>query len=534
MTALPLARRGLLALPACAALPRFAIAQGDTRPAITIAVQKIANTNTLEIAREASNAGTRHYGLYGEPLIGTDWTGDLSLQPGLAESWRIIDDRIAEITLRRGVRFHNGELLTADDVAFSLGAERLFGIGEPPAGNARAADPRSVPAEVRASARATFPGLEPVEVLDAQRLRIRVAAPDPVLALRLSHRAGVITSRHAFREAESWLAYARRPIGTGPYRVAGFRPDSMLELEAFDDYWGGRPPLRRIRFVEVPEPAARLAGLFSGEFDFACDVNPDQIAEVERDPRLEIAGGRIQNHRLLMLDKHAPALRDPRVRQAMALAVDRQAIIDALWAGRTAIAPGLQFESFGSIFIAEHRTPGFDREAARRLLREAGYAGEPIPYRISNNYYTAQIATAQILTEMWRAVGLNVQMLMVESNAQMRLQPRAVNDLSNTAFFPDPVSSLPLAFAPDGSQPREGYWRNEEAFAQLAVLQSAAGPAARRAAFARLLHILEWQDPAYILLHQTANFIGKKRAYRWRPSQSFVMDFRAANWGDRT
>src|SRR5215813_1501303 len=123
-----ISRRSALAAAGAFVVPRVAIAQADQRPTITVAVQKIANSNTLDIAREGSNVGTRHYNLYGEPLIDTDWTGDLATRPGLAESWRVIDERIVELTLRSGVRFHNGDPLTPEDVAYSLG-ERLFGEG---------------------------------------------------------------------------------------------------------------------------------------------------------------------------------------------------------------------------------------------------------------------------------------------------------------------------------------------------------------------------------------------------------------------
>src|SRR5215470_16800744 len=113
-------RRAVLASAGAFIVPRIALAQADQRPTITVAVQKIANSNTLDIAREGSNVGTRHYNLYAEPLIETDWTGDLSTRPGLAESWRVIDERIVELTLRGGVRFHNGDPLTPEDVAYSL------------------------------------------------------------------------------------------------------------------------------------------------------------------------------------------------------------------------------------------------------------------------------------------------------------------------------------------------------------------------------------------------------------------------------
>ena len=125
-------RRHLLAAPALAVLPRFAIAQSDQRPAITIAVQKIVNSNTLEVLREQSNVGERvFFTSLWEGLISRNWLGNLESRPGLATEWRRIDDKTVELSLRRGVRFHNGDEMTAEDVAFSFGAERMFGTGTP-------------------------------------------------------------------------------------------------------------------------------------------------------------------------------------------------------------------------------------------------------------------------------------------------------------------------------------------------------------------------------------------------------------------
>src|ERR1700761_9247221 len=123
------ALRGAALAASAGVLPRVAIAQADTRPEITIAVQAIATSNTLDIVNEASNVATRHFNLYGEMLIDTDWTGDLSLRPGLAESGTRIGDRTMEFKLRPGVKFHNGDELTADDVVFTF-TERLFGTAQ--------------------------------------------------------------------------------------------------------------------------------------------------------------------------------------------------------------------------------------------------------------------------------------------------------------------------------------------------------------------------------------------------------------------
>ncbi len=119
-------RRHFLALPA-AALAAPAVARAETRPQVTVAVQNISTSNTLEMAREQSNVGTRIFRNFVEPLVDTDWVGDMSLRPGLATAWRRIDDHVVEFDLREGVTFHNGDPFTAEEVAFTFSNHRLWG-----------------------------------------------------------------------------------------------------------------------------------------------------------------------------------------------------------------------------------------------------------------------------------------------------------------------------------------------------------------------------------------------------------------------
>jgi peptide/nickel transport system substrate-binding protein len=226
-------------------------------------------------------------------------------------------------------------------------------------------------------------------------------------------------------------------------------------------------------------------------------------------------------------------LANPLVRRALTHSIDRQAIVDQLWAGRTRIPRGLQWEFYGDMLAAEHDAPRYDLAEARRLLREAGYRGEPIPYRCLNNYYTNQTPTAQILVEGWRAAGLNVQLQMVENWGQIlsRGSVRGIRDWSQTASLNDPAAQMPPNFGRAGAAWTGGEYQNEAFGALAEELTASTDPARRRAVWRRMLEIIEREDPGYTVLHQNANFTAKRRDIRWRAAQSFVMDFRASNWG---
>jgi peptide/nickel transport system substrate-binding protein len=537
---LPIDRRSILktaiAAPAISASGRVLAQGSDARPVVRIAVQQIVNAGALDVLREQSNVGERVFASIFETLIGRNHQGRGEMIPALATEWKRIDDRTVELSLRRGVRFHNGDELTAEDVVFTYGPERMFG---PDASASQtlfsataAARGDGVPPEVTAVAKRNWPSLEKIEIVDRYTVRFVNKTPDVTLEGRIQRYGSEIVSKRGFAEAANWLAFVQKPIGTGPYKVKEFKADQLLVLEAHDAYWGGRPPIREVRFIAIPEVTSRVNGLLSGEFDFACDLPPDQIAGVERNGRFEVVGGLIGNHRIMVFDKNHPQLADARIRQAVTHAIDRQAIVDSLWAGRTKVPNGLQWEYYGDMFHADWRVPAYDPARARELLRAAGYRGEPIPFRQLNNYYTNQNATAQAVTAMLSAVGLNVQIQMRENWQQIfdKTGGRALRDWSNSAPFADPVSSIVNQHGPNGQQQQVGEWANAEFNGLSGELESSTDRARRKAVFRRLLEIAEREDPAYTVLHQNATFTGKRKDVQWKPAPSFVMDLRATNY----
>ena len=503
-------RRAALAGVAAVALPRVAIGQ-PARPTLTVAVQKIANTGTLDPLREqSSNASERYLGLIAETPIGRDQQRDLRRVPGLATSWRRVDSRTVELELRPDVAMHDGRTMTAEDVVWCFGP-RMFG--------------GDTPADAQAVGRRYWPSLERVEAVGPRTVRFVNRTPDLTMEGRLAAGGSQVFSGAA-HQAAGWAAAARKPVGTGPYKVAGWRPDVELTLEAHDAYWGGRPPFAAVRVLEVPEAAARADGLRSGLYGMASDIGPDQIEDIERDRRLVVLGGPVPNHRIVVFDNKHPQLKDPRVRLAMAHAIDGQAIVDGLWAGRTVVPAGLQWEFYGPMKVEGWTVPRFDPARARTLLADAGYRGAPIPYRIRNNYYTAETATAQVLVEMWKQVGINAEIEVRENWSQVldTSRPRGARDWSNSATFDDPVSSIVNQHGPNGAQQTNGEWTNAEMNRLSPLLEAGEDAGERKRVFARMLEICEREDSAYLVLNQNASFTAVRRDLGWRASPSFFLD----------
>jgi len=523
------------------ALPRVAIGQADNRPTLTIAVQQIATSASLEVVRERSNVGERVQAPIFENLIARNLMSKLEPTPGLAESWKRIDERTVELSLRKGVKFHNGDEMTADDVVFTFGPERFFGEGYDNKSDktlfttvlARdSIEGKKLPAEVIGIAKRVWPSLEKVEAVDKYTVRFVNRVPDVTLEGRIGGGGSEIISKRGFLETKTWIEWARKPVATGPYKVREFKPDDVLILDAHDDYWGGRPPIKTIRFVVVPEVSSRINGLLSGQYEMICDVPPDQISTIEKNPKFEVQGGLVTNHRILVFDKHHPQLVDPRVRQAISHAIDRQAIVDSLWAGRTRVPPGLQWEFYGPMFIEGWKVPEYDPKKAQALLKAANYKGDPIPFRVLNNYYTNQVGTAQIEVEMWRSAGLNVQIEMRENWQQIFENDgkRAMRDWSNSAVFNDPISSIVSQHGPQGQQQQAKEWSNDEMNKLSGDLEVEVDMPKRKAMFKRMLEICEREDPAYTVLHQTATFTAKRKDIQWKAAPAFQVDFRAENF----
>lgn len=522
------------------ASPSFA----DDRPTITIAVQDIVTSGALDVMRERSNVGARVFHSIFEGLIDYKRQDpNLPQKPMLATEWKQVDPLTVELTLRDDVIFHNGDTLDADDVVFTFSPERFGMLPEQMAAqedgkelftnNVSGVRGKVPPPEVAAIYNRSWPLLDRVEKVDDMTVRFITKQPDPTLVGRISRMGSEIYSEQGYRAADSWLAHAQAPIGTGPYKVVRFQDDNILELQAHDEYWGGTPPIKTLRFVVVPEVASRVNGLLSGEYDFITDLPPDQIDIVEQEQGFEVVGGPITNHRLMVFDKNNGPMKNPLVRRALTHAIDRQLIVDALWGGRTRVPAGLQWEYYGDMFIEGWTVPEYDLELARELLDEAGYDGEPIQMRVLNNYYTNQVSTAQINAESFRQIGLNIDFQMKE-NWQQITDPsdgkRAIRDWSNSAPFPDPVASIVNQHCQNGGQQQTGEWTNAEFNENCTILETSMDQPARKAAFKRMLEIIEREDPGYTVLHQNVIFYGKRADIDWEWSGLQSMDFRDGNF----
>ncbi|MBR0680673.1 ABC transporter substrate-binding protein [Roseomonas eburnea] len=327
-------------------------------------------------------------------------------QPGLAESWRAVSDTVWEFKLRPGVKWHDGRDFTAEDVVFTF--ERAPNVPNSPGGFG---------GFLRQVAR--------VEVVDPLTLRIHTRAPHPLLPVDLSYI--FIISRHAGEGAttEDYNA-GRAAIGTGPYRLRAHMPGERVEFERNDAYWGPREPWARATWRVIANDTARTAALLAGDVDLIDQVPSSDIERLRREGRVSLH--QIQGLRMIYLqadfsrDGNLPGVtdtagqpiatnpfRDVRVRRALSIAINRQALTDRVMEG-TAAPSGQWLPPGVYSYNPAVAVPAFDAERARRLLAEAGF---PQGFRLTltspNDRYPNDARTAQAVAQMWTRIGIRTE-----------------------------------------------------------------------------------------------------------------------------
>ena len=367
---------------------------------------------TLDPHFFASFPSAQSHGHIYDRLIETD--ENLALIPRLAESWQAIDEKTWELKLHEGVKFHDGTDFDAEDVAASM--RRIPNVPNSPNSFAR-----------------TVRHIETIEAVTPTLVRLHTAVPVPQLPRDMT---GVIIISSEFETATTQdFNDAKAAIGTGPYKLVKWNQGQNLQLTRNDDYWGDKPEWENVTEVVLPNDGARTAALLSGDVDLIDYVPVEDLESIDTDPKFNLVTAPIARIHYIAIDSSRDEspfvkadgknpLKDPRIRKALSLAINRTAIVERLLHGVGEPAAQVLPDTFEG-GVQDLPVDPYDPEAAQELLAQAGYAdGFEVTLHATNGRYPADVEIAQAVAQMWTQIGLQVN---VEALARTIFFPKATN-----------------------------------------------------------------------------------------------------------
>ncbi|SDB47586.1 ABC transporter substrate-binding protein [Belnapia rosea] len=414
----------------------------------------------------------------------------LEIVPQLATGYAWEDPKTLRITLREGVRFHDGEAMDAEAVRYSLNRHLTM------QGSFR---------------RSEIGTMEAVEVVDARTIRIRLKAPSSPFLSQLTDRAGMIVSPKAAEAAGR--NFGNAPVCAGPYRLVERVAQDRIVVERFPDYWdAGRVHIPRITYLPIPDNTVRLANLQSGALEVVQTIEPDDIKTVQRNSRLRVVAYDELGYQSIAINigngprANTAFARDPRIRAAFELAIDRQAISQVVYEG--VYAPTAQPIPPASPFHVPGFAPeGRDVARARALLREAGVTGPvPVEMTVPNNPDLRQVG--EVIQAMVQEAGFALKLNAMEFASSLQAANRGDFETYLVAWSGrvDPDGNTWTFIHSQGGQ-NDGKYANPEVDRLLDEARVETDAAARRALYARIFELSLRQDRSRIYLWHRKNIV---------------------------
>lgn len=498
------AAAGLLA--AACALPGAAVAQGVLRIGMTAADIPLT-TGQADQGGEGQRfmANTVYDQLVMWDLSRAD--APSTLVPGLALSWSADPKDRTKWTfrLRPGVKYHDGSTFDAQAVVWNLA--KLLDDKAPQF------DPKQA-----AQGRTRIPSIVSSRAVDATTVEIVTREPDAFLPYQLAW-IPMSSPAHWDRLGRDWGAYAKTPSGTGPWKLVGWTPRERAELVPNPDYWDRArvPKLERMVLLPLPEANSRVAALRSGQVDWIEAPPPDAVASLKGAGMQVVTNAYPHNWvwHLSMLE--GSPFRDPKVRAALNLAIDREGLNQFL-GGLSLPAKG--FMPPGHAWFGKATPLRFDPAAARTLLAEAGYsAARPLTLKVlipsSGSGMMQPIPMNEFLQQNLREVGVKVDLEVLEWNALIGAWRAGAKDPANRGavalnysyFIQDPFTAFVRHVKSDLVAPKGTNWggyQDREMDALIGAAQTSFEPAAQTAAL-QALHEKFVADQLFLMVTHDVN-----------------------------
>lgn len=331
-------------------------------------------------------------------------------EPSLATRWTYVSPTQVRFELRRGVKFHDGSPFTADDVIFSFARIR----------------------EPQGAMQAYVSGIREIRKLGDHSIDVMLEAPTPLLLQNLvsfciMSRAWALKNKADHVEdfkAKDENHASRNANGTGPYRLVSWQPDQAVQLVINKDWWdSNKGNVTELSYLPIKSAPTRVAALLSGDVDLVTDVPPQDFQRLKADTRLKLIEGAEVRTVFFAMDQSSEELRDAsvkgrnpfkdkRVREALNLALDREAIKRSIMRGLSVPAALMVPPGVNGHDAALDAPIKADPDKARKLLAEAGYPqGFDLPLRCPNNRYVNDEQICQAAVAMWARIGVRARLI---------------------------------------------------------------------------------------------------------------------------
>lgn len=329
--------------------------------------------------------------------------------PELAEAWEYITPQEIIFKIRKNVKFHNGELLTANDVVFSL--KRM--INEP-------------------SSYTLVRDIENVEKIDDFSVKVTLKNPSAPFLYNLSMPLTAILNEKAYKETPDEVSV--RPIGTGPFKVKEWGVGERVVLDSFKDYFKGAPKVDGVIFKTIAETTTKMIALETGEVDLIYGVAPIDFKTIESKENLTLFYKNSMTTDYLVINTNKKYLDNLDIRKAIHYAINKQGIIDAIYLGRGHIANSpvnpLIFGSYQNI-----HTYSFNPEKSKEILANAGIKPGEVNLKIWCSENPIRVQIAQIIQENLKNVGINAKIEIVETGTYLDKTAKGEHDISLTTWI---------------------------------------------------------------------------------------------------
>ena len=429
---------------------------------------------------------------------------DGKYEPWLGEA-KAINDLTWELTVRQGVKFHNGEELNAEVIKFNF--DRLLNPDKP----------------LKYST--YFKPIKSVEVTGPYTLKVTTEKPFPLFLTRLTY-FWVVPKKYIEEKGDAY--FANNPVGTGPYKFVRWVKDQEIVLEANEDYWAGKPKIKQVVFRPIPESSSRVAELMTGGVDIITNLAPEAVAVVNGSGVAEARTVPSIRNIFVVLDvKGEGALHDPKVRQALNYAVDKKAIIEHVLGGNgVPVGCPLNPYIFGYDEALCEPFP-YDPEKAKQLLAEAGFPdGFSFTMGSPSGRYLNDRQVAEAIVGQLAKVGVKVELRVQEWSSYVGqiLERKIPTDAwligwGNAQFDADnTLFTLLYGGTVEGGPPqtRFSYWADPAFDEAVLEAQSVVDQAKRQALYKQALERVRAGAP-WIFLYEQEDIYGVNKRVKWQP-----------------